>query len=134
MMHNDRLRKVYGSAARLTQAQIDAAPTAWEKRMERRAETARAQLALVGRSQVSAIVKARPVAPAPLVGEVVTVKAAPVDVAPVEHVASSPDALNVRLALVLIDAASDLILNRNSDLILNRKIRALLSSARVVLT
>jgi hypothetical protein len=123
MMHNDRLRKLYGSAARLTQAQIDAAPTAWEERMERRAAAARAQLAPVSKARAAAVVKARPVLPAPLVS-----------VAPVEHVASSPvvtarpapDALDVRLALVLIDAAL--------DLILDRKIRALLAAARVVLT
>jgi hypothetical protein len=123
MMHNDRLRKLYGSAARLTQAQIDAAPAAWEERMERRAAAARAQLAPVSKARAAAVVKARPVAPAPLVS-----------VAPVEHVASSPvvtarpapDALDVRLALVLIDAAL--------DLILDRKIRALLAAARVVLT
>lgn len=75
MMHNDRLRKLYGSAARLTQAQIDAAPTAWEERMERRAAAARAQLAPVSKARVAAIVKARPVAAVPLVAEVSTVKA-----------------------------------------------------------
>jgi hypothetical protein len=47
----------------------------------------------------------------------------------VEHVASSPpvtDAPNVALALVLLGAVE--------DLILDRKIRALLAAARVVLT
>lgn len=125
IMHNDRLRKVYGSAARLTQAQIDAAPTAWEERME----AARARLAPVGKAPAAATVQAPPVAPAPLVGEVVTVEAAPVDVAPVKHVASSPpvtDAPNVALALVLLRAVE--------DLILDRKIRALLAACRAVLT
>jgi hypothetical protein len=124
MMHNDRLRKLYGSAARLTEEQISAAPKAWDKRMEERAEASRAQLAQAGKAKSAAIVKARPVAPAPLVGEVPTVKAAPV-----ERVASSPpatDAPNVALALVLLDAAA--------DLILDRKLRALLDAARAVLS
>ena len=124
MMHNDRLRKLYGSAARLTQAQIDAAPTAWDKRMEERAEASRAQLAQAGKAKAASIVRARPVASAPLVGEVPTVKAAPV-----ERVASSPpvtDAPNVALALVLLEAVE--------DLILDRKIRALLAACRAVLS
>ena len=124
MMHNDRLRKLYGSAARLTQAQIDAAPTAWDKRMEERAEASRAQLAQAGKAKAASIVRARPVASAPLVGEVPTVKAAPV-----ELVAISPpvtDAPNVALALVLLEAVE--------DLILDRKIRALLAACRAVLS
>jgi len=119
MMHNDRLRKLYGSAARLTEDQINAAPAAWGKRMEERAEASRAQLAQVGKAKAAAGVKARPVAPAPPLEKVPTVKA----------VASSPpvtDAPNVALALVLLDAAS--------DLILDRKLRALLDAARAVLT
>ena len=122
MMHNDRLRKLYGSAARLTVDQIHAAPKAWDKRMEERAEASRAQLVQAGKAKAASIVKARPVAP--LVGEVPTVKSAPV-----ERVASSPpvtDAPNVALALVLLDAAS--------DLILDRKLRALLDAARAVLS
>ena len=124
MMHNDRLRKLYGSAARLTEDQITAAPTAWDKRMEERAEASRVQLSQAGKAKAAAVVKARPLAPAPLVGEVPTVKAAPV-----ERVASSPpvtDAPNVALALVLLDAAA--------DLILDRKLRALLDAARAVLS
>jgi hypothetical protein len=124
MMHNDRLRKLYGSAARLTEEQITAAPAAWDKRMEERAEASRAQLAQAGKAKAAAIVKARPVAPAPFANEVPTVKAAPVKL-----VASSPpatDAPNVALALVLLDAAS--------NLILDRKLRALLDAARAVLT
>ena len=119
MMHNDRLRKLYGSAARLTEDQINAAPAAWDKRMEERAEASRAQLAQVGKAKAAAGVKARPVAPAPPLEKVPTVKA----------VASSPpvtDAPNVALALVLLDAAS--------DLILDRKLRALLDAARAVLS
>jgi hypothetical protein len=119
MMHNDRLRKLYGSAARLTEDQINAAPAAWDKRMEERAEASRAQLAQVGKAKAASIVKARPVAPVPLMSEVPTVKA----------VASLPpvtDAPNVALALVLLDAAS--------ELILDRKLRALLDAARAVLT
>jgi hypothetical protein len=129
MMHNDRLRKLYGSAARLTEDQINAAPTAWEERMARRAAAARAQLAPVSKARAAAIVKARPVVPAPLVGEVPTVKAAPVELVASSPVTTAPpasDALDVKLALVLIDAAS--------DLILDRKIRALLAAARAVLT
>ena len=126
MMHNDRLRKLYGSAARLTEEQITAAPAAWDKRMEERAAAARAQLAPVSRTRAAAIVTARPVVPAPLVGEVPTVKAAPVELVASLPVAPAPDALDVKLALVLIDAAS--------DLILDRKIRALLAAARAVLT
>jgi hypothetical protein len=122
MLHNDRLRKLYGSAARLTEEQISAAPKAWDKRMEERAEASRAQLAQAGKAKAAAIVKARPVVPA--AEEVPTVKAAPV-----ERVASSPpatDAPNVALALVLLDAAA--------DLILDRKLRALLDAARAVLS
>jgi hypothetical protein len=122
MMHNDRLRKLYGSASRLTEEQINAAPKAWDKRMEERAEASRAQLAQAGKAKVAAIVKARPVVPA--AEEVPTVKAAPV-----ERVASSQpatDAPNVALALVLLDAAA--------DLILDRKLRALLDAARAVLS
>jgi hypothetical protein len=129
MMHNDRLRKLYGSAAHLTEVQINAAPTAWEERMERRAAAARAQLAPVSKARAAAMVKARPVAAVPPVSKAPTVKAAPVNVAPVEHVASSPpvtDAPNVALALVLLKAVE--------DLILDRKIRALLAAARAVLT
>jgi hypothetical protein len=131
MMHNDRLRKLYGSAARLPRVKINAAPTAWEERMERRAAAARTQLAPVSKARAAAMVKARPVAPAPapLVDAVPTVKAAPVNVAPVELVASSPpvtDAPNVALALVLLGAVE--------DLILDRKIRALLAACRAVLT
>ena len=119
MMHNDRLRKLYGSAARLTEDQIHAAPKAWDKRMEERAEASRVQLSQAGKAKAASIVKARPVVPAPLVGEVPTVKVA----------ASSPpvtDAPNVALALVLLDAAA--------DLILDRKLRALLDAARAVLS
>jgi hypothetical protein len=119
MMHNDRLRKLYGSAARLTEEQINAAPAAWDKRMEERAEASRTQLAQASKAKAASVVKARPVAPVPLMSEVPTVKA----------VASLPpvtDAPNVALALVLLDAAS--------DLILDRKLRALLDAARAVLT
>jgi len=119
MMHNDRLRKLYGSAARLTEDQINAAPAAWDKRMEERAEASRAQLAQVGKAKAAAVVKARPAVPAPLVGEVPTVKA-------VASAPPAPDAPNVALALVLLDAAS--------GLILDRKLRALLDAARAVLT
>jgi hypothetical protein len=124
MMHNDRLRKLYGSAARLTEEQINAAPAAWDKRMEERAEASRASLAQASKAKAAAVVKARPVVPTPLVGAVPTVKAAPV-----ERVVSSPPATaapNVALALVLLDAAA--------DLILDRKLRALLDAARAVLS
>lgn len=123
MMHNDRLRKLYGSAARLTEDQINDAPKAWDKRMEERAEASRAQLAQVGKAKAAAGVKARPVAPAPLVGEVPTAKAAPVNL--VANLPPVTDAPNVALALVLLDAAS--------ELILDRKLRALLDAARAVL-
>jgi hypothetical protein len=125
MMHNDRLRKLYGSAARLTEEQITAAPKAWEERMEKRAAAARAQLAPVSKARAAAIVKARPAVPAPLVGELPTVKAAPVELV-AATAPPAPDAPNVALALVLIEAAE--------NLILDRKIRALLAAARVVLT
>ena len=75
MKHNDRLRNLYGSAARLTEDQINAAPKAWDKRMEERAEASRAQLSQAYKAKAASIVKARPVAPAPLVREVPTVKA-----------------------------------------------------------
>jgi hypothetical protein len=125
MMHNDRLRKLYGSAARLTEDQINAAPKAWEERMEKRAAAARAQLAPVSKARAAAIVKARPVVPAPLVGELPTVKAAPVELV-AATAPPAPDAPNVKLALVLIEAVE--------NLILDRKIRALLNAARAVLS
>ena len=121
MMHNDRLRKLYGSAARLTEEQITAAPAAWNKRMEARAAASRAQLAPVSKARVAGMVKARPV--------VAPHKPAPVELVaslPVVSAPPAPDALDVRLALVLIEAAE--------NLILDRKIRALLAAARAVLT
>lgn len=98
MMHNDRLRKLYGSAARLTEDQINAAPEAWDKRMEERAEAAKAQLSPAGKAKAASIVKARPVAPAPLVGEVPTVKAT-------EAKAKEPD---VAAAKILLNIARNL--------------------------
>jgi len=103
MMHNDRLRKLYGSAARLTEEQINAAPAAWDKRMEERAEASRAQLAQVGKAKAAAVVKARPVAPAPLVGEVPTVKAA--EAKAIVAKAKEPD---VAAAKILLNIARNL--------------------------
>ena len=98
MLHNDRLRKLYGTAARLTEDQINAAPKAWEERMIKRDEAARAQLSPAGKAKAAAIVKARPVAPAPLVGEVPTVKA-------VEAKVKAPD---VDTAKILLNIARNL--------------------------
>lgn len=98
MLHNDRLRKLYGTAARLTENQINAAPKAWEERMIKRDEAAKAQLSPAGKAKAAAVVKARPVVPAPLVGEVPTVKAT-------EAKAKEPD---VAAAKILLNIARNL--------------------------
>jgi hypothetical protein len=103
MMHNDRLRKLYGSAARLTEDQISAAPAAWDQRMEERAEASRAQLVQAGKAKAAGVVKARPVAPAPFVGEVPTVKAA--EAKAIVAKAKEPD---VAAAKILLNIARNL--------------------------
>lgn len=103
MLHNDRLRKLYGTAARLTEDQINAAPPAWEERMIKRDEAAKAQLSPAGKAKAASIVKTRPVVPAPLVDEVATVKA--IETKAIESKAKEPD---VAAAKILLNIARNL--------------------------
>ena len=93
LVHNDRLRTIYGTAAKLTTAQITAAPEAWELRVA--AQYAARRGALV--REVAPVVV--PVAPV-----VVPVAEVVVPVAPVV-VPATKDAPNVALAIVLIENA-----------------------------
>jgi len=93
MVHNDRLRTIYGTAAKLTTAQITAAPEAWELRVA--AQYAARRGALV--REVAPVVV--PVAPV-----VVPVAEVVVPVAPVV-VPATKDVPNVALAIVLIENA-----------------------------
>ena len=90
MMHNDRLRKLYGSAARLPRVKINAAPTAWELRVATQYAARRGALV---RSEAPVVV---PVAP-------VVVPVAPI-VVPVV-VPASKEGPNVALAIVLLENA-----------------------------
>lgn len=103
MLHNDRLRKLYGTAARLTEDQINAAPPAWEERMIKRDEAAKAQLSPAGKAKAASIVKTRPVVPASLVDEVATVKA--IETKAIESKAKEPD---VAAAKILLNIARNL--------------------------
>lgn len=89
MVHNDRLRAIYGTAARLTAAQIKAAPEAWEMRIANQAAAKRASMVHDGPPIVQAVV--------PVVKDVVPVVK---DVVPV--VKAGP---NVPLAIVLLENA-----------------------------
>jgi hypothetical protein len=98
LIHNDRLRKIYGSAAKLSKSQINAAPEAWELRVATQYAARRGALvrpeALVA-PEVAAIVVV-PVAP-------IVVPVAPI-VVPVV-VPASKDGPNVPLAIVLLENA-----------------------------
>ena len=82
MVHNDRLRAIYGTAAKLTAAQIKAAPEAWEMRIANQAAAKRAAMVHDGPPIVQAVV--------PVVKDVVPV------------VKNGP---NVPLAIVLLENA-----------------------------
>lgn len=97
LIHNDRLRKIYGTAAKLTTAQIMAAPEAWELR-----------IATQYAARCKALVRSEPAIVVPVVVPVadVVVPVAPVvvPVAPVV-VPAIKDVPNVALAIVLIENA-----------------------------
>ena len=82
MVHNDRLRAIYGTAAKLTAAQIKAAPEAWEMRIANQAAAKRAAMVHDGPPIVQAVV--------PVVKDVVPLV---------------KDGPNVPLAIVLLENA-----------------------------
>ena len=83
LIHNDRLRKIYGSAAKLSKSQINAAPEAWELRVATQYAARRGALV---RSEAPVVVPEAPV------------------VVPVV-VPASKDGPNVALAIVLLENA-----------------------------
>ena len=93
LIHNDRLRKIYGSAAKLTKAQINAAPEAWELRVATQYAARRGTLV---RSEALVVV--------PEAQVVVPEAQVVVPVAPVV-VPASKDGPNVALAIVLLENA-----------------------------
>ena len=93
MAHNDRLRAIYGTAAKLTAAQIKAAPEAWELRVATQYAARRGAMV---RSEALVVVPEAPV--------VVPVAPVVVPVAPVV-VPASKDGPNVALAIVLLENA-----------------------------
>jgi hypothetical protein len=115
MVHNDRLRTIYGTAAKLTTAQITAAPEAWELRVA--AQYAARRGALV--REVAPVVV--PVAP-------VVVPVAEVVVPVVkDQTPTVKDGPNVPLAIVLIENAMKYTRK-------NARLDALLTAAMMVLT
>jgi hypothetical protein len=115
LIHNDRLRKIYGTAAKLSTAQIIAAPEAWELRIASQYAAKRGALARV----VPAVVV--PVAPV-----VVPVAEVVVPVVKDESPAVK-DGPNVMLAIVLIENAMKY--TRRDP-----RLDALLTAAMMVLT
>ena len=90
LIHNDRLRKIYGSAAKLSKSQINAAPEAWELRVATQYAARRG--ALVRSEALVVVPEAQVVVPvAPVVVPVV--------------VPASKDGPNVALAIVLLENA-----------------------------
>jgi hypothetical protein len=87
------LRKIYGTAAKLTTAQIMAAPEAWELR-----------LATQYAARCRALVRPEPAVVVPVAPDVVPVSEVVVPVAPVV-VPATKDGPNVALAIVLIENA-----------------------------
>jgi hypothetical protein len=86
LIHNDRLRKIYGTAAKLSTAQIIAAPEAWELR-----------IATQYAARCQSLVRAEPAVVVPVAPVVVPVVK---DESPVVK-----DGPNVALAIVLIENA-----------------------------
>jgi len=118
LIHNDRLRKIYGTAAKLTTAQIMAAPEAWELRIA-------TQYAARCRSLVRAEPVVVPVAPVVVpVAEVVVPVVVPVVKDQTPTVKDGP---NVALAIVLIENAMKYTRK-------DARLDALLTAAMMVLT
>lgn len=86
LIHNDRLRKIYGTAAKLTTAQIMAAPEAWELRI---ATQYAARCGALVRPEPAVVVPVAPVVVPVVKDQTPTVKDVP----------------NVALAIVLIENA-----------------------------
>jgi len=119
LVHNDRLRTIYGTAAKLTTAQIMAAPEAWELRVA--AQYAARRGALV--REVAPVVV--PVAPVVVPGAEVVV---PVVVPVVkDQTPTVKDGPNVPLAIVLIENAMKYTRK-------DARLDALLTAAMMVLT
>jgi len=114
LIHNDRLRKIYGTAAKLTTAQIMAAPEAWELR-----------IATQYAARCQSLVRAEPVV-VPVAPVVVPVAEVVVPVAPVV-VPATNDGPNVALAIVLIENAMKYTRK-------DARLDALLTAAMMVLT
>ena len=114
LIHNDRLRKIYGTAAKLSTAQITAAPEAWELR-----------IATQYAARCQSLVRAEPVV-VPVAPVVVPVAEVVVPVAPVV-VPATKDGPNVALAIVLIENAMKYTRK-------DARLDALLTAAMMVLT
>lgn len=115
MVHNDRLRTIYGTAAKLTTAQITAAPEAWELRVAAQYAARRGVLV----REVAPVVV--PVAP-------VVVPVAEVVVPVVkDQTPTVKDGPNVPLAIVLIENAMKYTRK-------DARLDALLTAAMMVLT
>jgi len=114
LIHNDRLRKIYGTAAKLSTAQIMAAPEAWELR-----------IATQYAARCGSLVRAEPVV-VPVAEVVVPVAEVVVPVAPVV-VPATKDGPNVALAIVLIENAMKYTRK-------DARLDALLTAAMMVLT
>ena len=111
LIHNDRLRKLYGTAAKMTTAQIMAAPEAWELRIA-------TQYAARCRSLVRAEPVVVPVAPVVVPVVVPVVK---------DQTPAVKDGPNVPLAIVLIENAMKYTRK-------DARLDALLTAAMMVLT
>ena len=93
LIHNDRLRKIYGTAAKLTTAQIMAAPEAWELR-----------IATQYAARCRVLVRPEPAVVVPVAPVVVPVAEVVVPVVK-DQTPAVKDGPNVPLAIVLIENA-----------------------------
>jgi len=114
LIHNDRLRKIYGTAAKLTTAQIMAAPEAWELR-----------IATQYAARCQSLVRAEPVV-VPVAPVVVPVAEVVVPVVK-DQTPTVKDGPNVPLAIVLIENAMKYTRK-------DARLDALLTAAMMVLT
>jgi len=90
LIHNDRLRKIYGTAAKLTTAQIMAAPEAWELR-----------IATQYAARSGALVRPKPAVVVPVAPDVVPVA----EIVVKDQTPTVKDVPDAALAIVLIENA-----------------------------